>query len=147
MTMGNTEIAVSYKTARNKTKQVAVLADLNCCSKEEIKNILKAEGLLSKNDGSTKRRGRQKKSVDTKEAAERLAIENTANMPVMIELKDEMIALPEASGSSIAQAIEELMDGAIEEEIRLYEIQIAKLQAKKKRLENVYRVLAAYLKE
>lgn len=45
MTMSAREIALSYKTAKDKKNQITVLADLNCCSKDEIKNILAAEGI------------------------------------------------------------------------------------------------------
>ncbi len=36
-----------YKEAADKNKQIEILADLNCCSKEEIFNILAEEGCIS----------------------------------------------------------------------------------------------------
>jgi len=44
MQMGPKEIAVEYRTAANKQKQIKVLADLNQCAERKIAEILAAEG-------------------------------------------------------------------------------------------------------
>ena len=49
MQMSELEITNSYKEAKNKKSQIGVLADLNCCSKEEIISVLKKSGI----DGRT----------------------------------------------------------------------------------------------
>ena len=41
------EIIALYKQAVDKNKQIKILADLNCCSKEEILNILAEAGAIS----------------------------------------------------------------------------------------------------
>lgn len=41
MVMTEREILQSYKTAKNQKKQISILADLNACSPEYIKAILK----------------------------------------------------------------------------------------------------------
>lgn len=41
MTVG--EIQRNYEQAKDKEKQIGILADLNCCSREEIKNIVGVE--------------------------------------------------------------------------------------------------------
>lgn len=41
------EIVQMYKEAADKNKQIKILAELNCCSKEEILNILAEEGCIS----------------------------------------------------------------------------------------------------
>ncbi len=43
--MTNAEILKSYNEAKNKTSQVGVLAELNCCSKKRIVDILVKEGI------------------------------------------------------------------------------------------------------
>lgn len=40
MQMTDNEIKRQYKEAKNKKQQIGILADLNCCSKEEIESIL-----------------------------------------------------------------------------------------------------------
>lgn len=40
MVMSNEEIKREYNEAKDKKKQIGILAELNCCSKEEIKDIL-----------------------------------------------------------------------------------------------------------
>lgn len=44
MQMGPKEIAVEYRTAANKQKQIKVLAELNQCAERKIAEILDAEG-------------------------------------------------------------------------------------------------------
>lgn len=44
MQMSNEEIVVSYRTAASPAKQIGVLAELNTCSREEIREILTAAG-------------------------------------------------------------------------------------------------------
>lgn len=45
MQMDSGEIARSYKLAANPHYQIEVLADLNCCSKDDIIMIIRAAGL------------------------------------------------------------------------------------------------------
>lgn len=45
MQMSNREIVNSYKEAKDRTQQVKILADLNCCSVEQIIGILTAAGI------------------------------------------------------------------------------------------------------
>lgn len=40
MQMSESEIRRNYKEAKNKKQQISILADLNCCSKEDIENVL-----------------------------------------------------------------------------------------------------------
>lgn len=44
MQMTPEEIGSSYRRAVNQNAQITILADLNCCSKEEIINILEEQG-------------------------------------------------------------------------------------------------------
>ena len=43
--MDPVEIAIEYKTAANRGKQIRILAELNCCSKEKIVEILEKQGI------------------------------------------------------------------------------------------------------
>ncbi len=45
------EICREYQQARKKTVQVGILADLNCCSKAEIRDILSQQGIRVKATG------------------------------------------------------------------------------------------------
>lgn len=45
MQMSNREIVNSYKEAKDRTQQVKILSDLNCCSVEQIIGILTAAGI------------------------------------------------------------------------------------------------------
>lgn len=40
MQMGNDEIRVRYKYAKNKKQMISILADMNCCSKNAIMGIV-----------------------------------------------------------------------------------------------------------
>jgi len=43
--MSEKEIVKNYKEAADKRNQIKILADMNCCSKEEIKDILRDNGI------------------------------------------------------------------------------------------------------
>ena len=59
--MTNGEIVADYKQAKDKKKQIAILADLNGCKEEDIREILKNGGI----DGrSLPRQGEKKKKED-----------------------------------------------------------------------------------
>lgn len=45
MTMTENEIVRNYRAAKNKQQQIAILADLNATSTDEIKKILKSNGV------------------------------------------------------------------------------------------------------
>lgn len=45
MQMSNREIVNSYKEAKDRTQQVKILADLNCCPVEQIIGILTSNGI------------------------------------------------------------------------------------------------------
>ena len=40
MEMSEADIRLEYKLAKNKVRQIGILADENCCSKDRIKEIL-----------------------------------------------------------------------------------------------------------
>lgn len=45
MEMNENEIVRSYRESKNKKQQIGILADMNCCEPEQIKEILKKNGV------------------------------------------------------------------------------------------------------
>lgn len=52
MQMSVTEIKKNYNEAKNKKRQIGILADLNCCSKEEIEKIVAVENFIEQKKDS-----------------------------------------------------------------------------------------------
>lgn len=72
MEMSNEEIVRRYRQAKNKRSQVNILAQLNCCSKDEIIEVLKQEGITDKQLPRAERsdKGKKKSGEPTEEAKE-----------------------------------------------------------------------------
>ena len=72
MEMSNEEIVRRYRQAKNKRSQVNILAQLNCCSKDEIIEVLKQEGITDKQLPRAERsdKGKKKPGEPTEEAKE-----------------------------------------------------------------------------
>lgn len=62
MQMNETEILGSYRRADNKKEQIQILADLNCCDRETIIDLLKKNG-VPEEEFSSKKRGRKKAEI------------------------------------------------------------------------------------
>lgn len=54
MKMTKGEIIREYRTAKNRQKQIKILADLNCCSETEIKHVLEeySQGEMNHEQGA-----------------------------------------------------------------------------------------------
>lgn len=72
MEMSNEEIVRRYKLAKNKRSQVNILAQLNCCKKDEIIEVLKQEGITDKQLPRAERsdKGKKKSGEPAAEAKE-----------------------------------------------------------------------------
>ena len=72
MEMSNEEIVRRYRQAKNKRSQVNILAQLNCCSKNEIIEVLKQEGITDKQLPRAERsdKGKKKSGEPAAEAKE-----------------------------------------------------------------------------
>ena len=72
MEMSNEEIVRRYRQAKNKRSQVNILAQLNCCSKDEIIEVLKQEGITDKQLPRAERsdKGKKKSGEPAAEAKE-----------------------------------------------------------------------------
>lgn len=63
MIMTNKDIAAEYKAAKYKDKQISILADQNCCTSAEIREILESEGIEL-----PKKRGKKKAELKAEKA-------------------------------------------------------------------------------
>lgn len=72
MEMSNEEIVRRYRQAKNKRQQVNILAQLNCCKKDEIIEVLKQEGITDKQLPRAERsdKGKKKSGEPAAEAKE-----------------------------------------------------------------------------
>ena len=67
MQMTDGEVLLNIKQAKDQKAQISICADLNCCSEEKIKDILKAQGVdLRSLRGATKKRIVETKHHETK---------------------------------------------------------------------------------
>lgn len=67
MQMTDGEVLLNIKQAKDQKAQISICADLNCCSEEKIKDILKAQGVdLRSLRGATKKRVAETKPHEPK---------------------------------------------------------------------------------
>lgn len=100
MVMSKDEIVVRYRQAKEPAKQIGILADLNCCTKEEIAEILREAGYKLK--GYTR-----PKKIETPEAA--MQQPETPEEPKLTALPRKQLALEDALDIMIG-ALEDLRD-------------------------------------
>ncbi|MGN0338640.1 MAG: hypothetical protein ACI4EE_14195 [Lachnospiraceae bacterium] len=92
--MSKEEIGNSYRKAINQNAQIGILADLNCCSKDEIINILREQGY------TVNKRGRKKKGEDKTEAAAEKTKAEAEKTNVAAEKASEEAGEAEAAGEA-----------------------------------------------
>lgn len=63
MYMSDAEIATGYRTAKNKTKQIGVLAELNAVSRRTMEEKLVELGLMEKTGGVSRPRRRRRSTL------------------------------------------------------------------------------------
>lgn len=97
MVMSKDEIIVRYKQAKEPAKQIGILADLNCCTKEEIAEVLREAGYKLK----------VYKKVETPEAA--MQQPETPEETKLTALPGKQLALEDALDIMIG-ALEDLRD-------------------------------------
>ena len=67
MQMTDGEVVMNIMQAKDQRSQITICADLNCCSEEKIKDILKAQGVdLRSLRGATKKRVAETKPHEPK---------------------------------------------------------------------------------
>lgn len=105
MTMDNTEIRISFEQAKNKSKQIGILAELNFCSKEKIRDILAAQGCMLRGVTikDTPRGGDKKEAV-----AENITDAGKESVPKSADTKSADAKMPEAVRNAINARIASL---------------------------------------
>ena len=63
MYMSDAEIATGYRTAKNKTKQIGVLAELNAVPRRTMEDKLVELGLMEKTGGGSPSRPRRRRPL------------------------------------------------------------------------------------
>lgn len=94
MQMNEEEICRSFKEAKDHRKQVGILADLNCCSRDEIRRILMKNGIDPPRTGN--RYTARKEETDS---PSRIKIPNA----VMMTLKDRINIINDQIKDSVDQ--------------------------------------------
>lgn len=117
MQMTNEEIVRNYNEAKNKTAQIGILADLNCCPKSEIRNILREAGIKlsgNPNFGKATIKKKPKAKDELKAAAEEIEKqeeEKTKRIPDVVrhQLLEDIKKLDEEIGELLKKK-KELLD-------------------------------------
>ena len=117
MQMTEEEIVRRYKQADNKRDSIRILAELNACPKQTIRDILEANGLGVPKVGNrytAQAKALKEKMAETGEAAEKLP-ERTA--PTTCVAPEPVTVWPEAPNEVLNAAIERLIEieGQLEE--------------------------------
>ena len=167
MTMSDNEIVRNYQEAKDKKAQIEILADLNCCQKKDICEVLSNNGVEIENKPT--KRGRKPKSLtltdlrleqDKIEMSKGFKARLTADLQkekekadpvrdqVMIELKDKTVRLEEKKiDSSFSLAARDFLQGSFQDEVDLIDAEINKLTAKKDKLIATRDALIEYIGE
>lgn len=105
MQMNNAEIVKSYREAKDKKKQVSILAELNACEKEKIISILKDGGI------SDRELPRNRKKTESEEGdAETLILKEVFLKPLIPNKQEpeakSRICMPEVVREVICRQME-----------------------------------------
>lgn len=82
MMYSNDEIITMYREASDKAKQIDILADLNCCKKSEIEEILVRAGLQIPMRTRQKSNGRNRWTEEMVEQLRRYVMEGLSNLEI-----------------------------------------------------------------
>ncbi len=117
MNMGDNEILISYRTARNQKAQIDVLADLNECTRTEMAQWLADHG--EKVDGRALRYAKKQEKVEEPavEETEAEVAEEFVEEPEEIIMDDESIPLC-ILDPGMAYSVAEFIDCNLFEAIR-----------------------------
>ena len=143
MMMTELEIVSTFRQAKYPGKQVEILAQLNGCTTEEIKEILLRNGVEQKNLPRKSRKMRQaemdalvrESAVETKEVPVEVPVEvqPTLIVPDALDLVREQEAVIELEYSELCAQVEELSARMTKAAMRLNDIRTAR-----EALERVY---------
>lgn len=113
MVMTDSEIARSYREAKVKKAQIGILADLNCMTKEQIKEILKRQGIVLPG-GSTSKAAKETHKVDAPVEIPTEVLTDPSAEKVAVEIKVEEPKAPQAvidAAKGLCAALDEQIHG------------------------------------
>ena len=130
------EIIRSYTQAKDKSKQIGILADLNGCDKEKIRAILISKGCQMPTKGRPK-----KETSKTAEALVKKDEFESPRRPTKVTFKnidtgEETVACAEEEPLEEKPFIPEVVKGLVIERISQIEFEITKLKLDKEELED-----------
>jgi len=157
MQMTNDEIIRSYRTAKDKKKQIVILSQLNTCSKNEIVQILKDAGLhpgYTRSTNEPKKVGKKEKGEEKIEPEEPPKVEEIkiTELDVSNEEYNQELSfiLDQSINPKIKRCEEKIAE--INKEIQVHEKAIRALEkrsavheAQKGKLEEIYKAIASYI--
>lgn len=145
MVMSNEEIARSYREAKDKWEQIGILADLNLCSKAEIRKIIQETNTELEPEKKSNR-GRKSMNKLVKDLRTEQEKNEAVRDQVMIELKDKTVMLEKKKETGFIEAVAEFVNGpAFKDQIDLLDQEIGKLTKEKEKLTNLRDALLNYI--
>ena len=126
MQMTVEEIIRNYTQAKDKSKQIGILADLNGCDKEKIRAILISKGCQMPTKGRPKKETTEKK---IESYVKKVTFKN-------IDTGEETVACAEEKPLEEKLFIPEVVKGLVIERISQIEFEITKLKLDKEELED-----------
>lgn len=126
MQMTTEEIIRNYTEAKDKSKQIGILADLNGCDKEKIRSILRTKGVPLPTKGRPKKETTEKK---IESYVKKVTFKN-------IDTGEETVACAEEKPLEEKPFIPEVVKGLVIERISQIEFEITKLKLDKEELED-----------
>lgn len=126
MQMTTEEIIRNYTEAKDKSKQIGILADLNGCDKEKIRAILISKGCQMPTKGRPKKETTEKK---IESYVKKVTFKN-------IDTGEETVACAEEKPLEEKPFIPEVVKGLVIERISQIEFEITKLKLDKEELED-----------
>lgn len=142
MQMTENEIVRNYRAAKNKTEQINILKDLNCCSKEEIIDILKRNGeKMGRYEPKSKEWIEKVRQAKTNKKTEELEIE-APEVEVEIKIEEPEPSLTAPAEQASKEPLPEFVLNAVHEsilkklgEIEFYKDEIERMSARLEQLE------------
>lgn len=137
MVMTPREIVSSYQRAENKKHQLQILADLNLCSRTEIKEILISQGVQEEEipafkasraemDAANKRKCSEEKKEPKDTAVERTQVkrpkEDVEKQKKLVVVKESMKHMPAAVLEALEKQKSELMAALMENTNKMDEL-------------------------
>jgi hypothetical protein len=115
MEMNENEIVRSYRESKDKKQQIGILADINCCKPEQIKEILKKNGVDLR--GGNYRA--KKEETPKEETMKENVLERKIEIPEEQIVKDKLPRIVRKTLEEDLDFIEEQLKELIEKKITI----------------------------